>query len=688
MKKFITTLLLSASCIYGVHAQCTGVNFVVSTDTVACGGDSVNIVANGQGAITTALGNDFNIGSVGNGWDVSPAGQFNNPCGPGPNGSTDPHMWMGNTTAAPRELITNQLDVQCGGQVCFDFRMAIQGQASPCEGPDVTATEGIYIECSINNGLTWTTLNYFPPNTSGSFNSLTPGSGDYTGWGNYCFTIPPACETDTTVFRWYQGGSSGTGFDHWGIDNVVISSFDCQAYHYDWTHLPGTPDSNVIDIYTDTDTSFTVIFTDGLSDTCIGTVNLVLDSIISLDIVSTDLTSCQGVDDGAAVIQGVGLPNYSYTISGPASAANTTGIFNNLPTGTYTADVYDSFGCYGVNNFTISDGTTFTMNVSPTDEICLGNDNGTLTISPNGGVNPYNYSIAGSGTGSNGTGAFTSLAPGTYIITIEDSVGCISIDTALIDTGIILDGNFNATGIQCFGDVDGSIIMIPINGQGPYNYSISGPSGNSSNFNGNFTSLLGGSYYAEMVDGRGCIYGDTVTITSPPQVIASCDATPDIGIAPLSVSFINNSTGATDYFWDFGDGNTSNVAAPNHSYNIGTYTAMLVASNGPCSDTCFKQIIAFNESFIEFPNIITPNQDGKNDVFEVKDYQAIVQFHCAIFNRWGKLMYEFDEITGGWDGKTQGGKPVPDGTYFYVVKASGLDNIDYNLKGTINVVND
>ena len=100
------------------------------------------------------------------------------------------------------------------------------------------------------------------------------------------------------------------------------------------------------------------------------------------------------------------------------------------------------------------------------------------------------------------------------------------------------------------------------------------------------------------------------------------------------------------------------------------------------------KIINFSvsESKLEFPNGISPNGDEKNDVLKAKEgYKSIVSFHAAVFNRWGKRLYSWDDIRGGWDGKVNG-KPVKDGVYFLVVSAKGSDGIDYNIKKAINVI--
>ena len=67
-------------------------------------------------------------------------------------------------------------------------------------------------------------------------------------------------------------------------------------------------------------------------------------------------------------------------------------------------------------------------------------------------------------------------------------------------------------------------------------------------------------------------------------------------------------------------------------------------------------------------------------------YKSIVSFECHIFNRWGNEIISFSDPAQGWDGK-KGGKLVPSGVYYYVIKAVGSDGKKYNLSGDINIIN-
>jgi len=93
-----------------------------------------------------------------------------------------------------------------------------------------------------------------------------------------------------------------------------------------------------------------------------------------------------------------------------------------------------------------------------------------------------------------------------------------------------------------------------------------------------------------------------------------------------------------------------------------------------------------SESQLEFPNGISPNGDDKNDELKPKaGFKNIVSFHAAVFNRWGKKLYSWDNVHGSWNGKVNG-KPVKDGVYFLNVSAKGSDGINYSIKKAINVI--
>lgn len=85
------------------------------------------------------------------------------------------------------------------------------------------------------------------------------------------------------------------------------------------------------------------------------------------------------------------------------------------------------------------------------------------------------------------------------------------------------------------------------------------------------------------------------------------------------------------------------------------------------------------------PNVFTPNGDGINDLFEIKT-SGIENYHCLIFDRWGVKVFETTNAGNYWDGRTTSGMPCPDGTYYYLIEATGTDTKTIIKKGFVQVI--
>jgi len=92
------------------------------------------------------------------------------------------------------------------------------------------------------------------------------------------------------------------------------------------------------------------------------------------------------------------------------------------------------------------------------------------------------------------------------------------------------------------------------------------------------------------------------------------------------------------------------------------------------------------DSYLDYPNAISPNDDGYNDtLLPKKGWRSIVKFHGMILNRWGQKIFEWHDPAVEWDGKYNG-KTVKDGVYFLNVNATGADGHEYHIRKDINVL--
>lgn len=149
------------------------------------------------------------------------------------------------------------------------------------------------------------------------------------------------------------------------------------------------------------------------------------------------------------------------------------------------------------------------------------------------------------------------------------------------------------------------------------------------------------------------------------------------------VFFDDQTSGSVTWDWDFDDGNLSNSNDPSHTYlDYGNYLVHLqVTDMNGCTNST-SQIVELMED-ISVPNIITPNNDGDNDVFEVNT-GSVTNYKIIIQNRWGNIVYESTDPTKAWDGKSNG-ILVAEGVYFYQIK---LDKISKSIQfqGNVTVV--
>jgi gliding motility-associated-like protein len=162
---------------------------------------------------------------------------------------------------------------------------------------------------------------------------------------------------------------------------------------------------------------------------------------------------------------------------------------------------------------------------------------------------------------------------------------------------------------------------------------------------------------------------DTLNVTVNPAPSASFLSE----VSGNEAQFLYMGTPVTSFAWDFGDGGSSVLMDPNHTYpGPGIYGVLLIVTNQGCTSTYFAEIeLIAPGSEAHLINVITPNGDGINDVFDLA-LEGYKEVTISIVNRWGNTMVELTGNSLTWDG-TVDGKPALEGVYFYQFKALGFD---------------
>jgi len=179
--------------------------------------------------------------------------------------------------------------------------------------------------------------------------------------------------------------------------------------------------------------------------------------------------------------------------------------------------------------------------------------------------------------------------------------------------------------------------------------------------------------------------------SNPASCSVTANVTPVASFDTVSSGFTYNfsdlSTGTiTSWAWDFGDGNSSSVPNPSHTYSgNGVQTVCLTVSNNGCADSVCRTVTIDATDFINIPNVFTPDGDGVNDLFYI-DNAGLKEYRIDIYNRWGVKVFQSETAGEKWDGRSTSGELLSDGTYYYILKAVSVTTKDYSTKGYIQLI--
>lgn len=157
-----------------------------------------------------------------------------------------------------------------------------------------------------------------------------------------------------------------------------------------------------------------------------------------------------------------------------------------------------------------------------------------------------------------------------------------------------------------------------------------------------------------------------------------------------TIRFTNNSYGATTYWWDFGDGDTSTVEHPIHTYKkTGEYQITLITENAHgCKDVSTGKIEIKPEFAFFIPNAFTPNGDNKNETFIPKGFgYKEDSFRMLIFNRWGEMIFESRSMEHHWNGTVNGSnEPAQNEVYLYKIQVEDIFGKKHEYTGHVSLI--
>jgi len=417
----------------------------------------------------------------------------------------------------------------------------------------------------------------------------------------------------------------------------------------------------------------------------------------SYTVTGTDASGCSNIDSAAVFVNALPVVSAGADVSiciGNSSTLTGSGassyLWNTGSTATsivvspsvnssYTVTGTDAIGCSNVDTVQVFILALPVITTSVDTAICIGD---TVPLFATGGVS-YNWSPANTLNNpfiSNPVAIPTSNT--TYSVVVTNSDGCTNTDTIRVNVNPlpIIDAGVNT--IVC----PGSAITLNATGGLSYSWSPAAGLNNTTISNPSASPSVITTYTVVGTDVNGCSNSDFVTVSLGTLPTANFGYTLSLACEGMEAQFMDSSLNATGWQWNFGDGNSSTIQNPSHTFVYGTnYNVVLTALNPPCSHTVQTTIAIDNLSNylnIESSNVFTPNNDGINDCFKINTNGRFEG--CAnltIYNRWGVQVFYSAYSGSCWDGRTSAGIIVPEGTYFYTFELNGIQ-----LKGFITVL--
>lgn len=295
--------------------------------------------------------------------------------------------------------------------------------------------------------------------------------------------------------------------------------------------------------------------------------------------------------------------------------------------------------------------------------------------------------------------AHTYQQPGSYTteLRISDANGCLERQSKVIDyfpvPELLIIEPSNQLGCVP-ADIFFNNLSVPIDDSYDINWSFG---------DGNTSTMISPSH----------VYQDTgkfsvhLAVTSPigcftertfnqlididPSPIADFTFSPDnpSNFAPM-VTFTDQSTGVAQWLWNFADLGTSTLQNPAFVFpDTGRFEILLEAFHqSGCVDSMLQVVDVSPQVRYWLPNAFTPNNDGRNDVFQGKGvFVGMEDFALHIFNRYGEMVFSTTDPQQVWNGKYQNtGKSVMSGVYVYDLQYVTPRGETINQQGTLTLL--
>ncbi|MEZ4962411.1 MAG: choice-of-anchor L domain-containing protein [Saprospiraceae bacterium] len=317
--------------------------------------------------------------------------------------------------------------------------------------------------------------------------------------------------------------------------DVLCSNVTPSTITFDWSNVPGAASyqvsinggpfvnpnngqlSHLISGLTLEDTITIAVF--AISD-CNGEIGTATCSTPACDAPQISVDAVQGVDcpgdsNGLLTLSASGGNGGPYTYQ-LGSVSNATGVFTGLAAGTYQALAFDNLNCGNSIQVVIGQPDPILLQEVVVNPIsCNGQDDGSLTVSVEGGVHPYTFNW----NGNQGDSIAINLGPGLQTVVVTDANGCSSSLDFTLDAPDPLLLNTQADSAKCFGTNTGIVLALASGGTEPFQFQWDAAANNATT--DLVENLAAGTYTVVVTDLNGCQATALAQVNEPAELILS-----------------------------------------------------------------------------------------------------------------------------------------------------------------------
>ncbi|HEY5471124.1 MAG TPA: gliding motility-associated C-terminal domain-containing protein, partial [Bacteroidales bacterium] len=413
--------------------------------------------------------------------------------------------------------------------------------------------------------------------------------------------------------------------------------------------------------------TYTFTVTDGLT-TCTSlasgnaVINIAPASAIVVIHAPAAVCSPSTVDITTAAITAGSSAGLTFTYWTDASATITYTTPSAAVNGTYYIKGSNGSGCSDIKPVTVVVNATPTVLVSNPAAVCSPSTvNLTAAAITAGSTAGLTYTYWTDAIATVPYATPSAATAGTYYIKGSiPSSGCYDIKPVIVSVNPKPTGSVTVTNAKCFEVANGSVNLTVSGGTPAYSYIW-----NNGAVTEDLTNVKAGVYSVVVTDANLCTENVSTTVTEPDLLVissAKVDATcPDVPDGSITLT-VTGGTQPYNAIWIDGVSTINRVNIPNGTYSV------VVTDLNSCA-TPLDVVVGFSgtDKCIEIPGVITPNNDGFNDTWKIKNIDLFPNAEVFVFSRWGRLVFNTKNIAAHpWDGIFQG-KLLPTDSYHYVL---------------------